>query len=160
MMSWRDTATTWVEKPFFVIFLYCVFLWVTNWSYHMVGEDGTSTLIDMRRMSFSTGMLLSIFFAFKIWKSVRKLLDENVRIPAQQSLVRGWENLLLLLPLGIGFQNKYVIESGKLTFQYGGVGDWTGIFFAAMAIMLYQLWFRLDKECHSPPKRKLSHPRH
>lgn len=140
-------------KVFAVILGYSAFLWLTNWSLSREYERESETIssaIDLRGLGILFGLVISAFLVRPIWRLVREFLDSRLRIPKSIPLFGSWFYLLLLLPLGFGFDHSWTrhADDGAAVhsdFAYGG-GDTRvfSILFSGLAIMLFQLLVRLE----------------
>ncbi|MEM7015434.1 MAG: hypothetical protein AAF585_28580 [Verrucomicrobiota bacterium] len=137
---------------FSIIGVYCVSLWVTNWSWvrEYDRETGvTGFVIDLRGTGAVVGFLCSIFLIRRVWQVMRLILDAGARIPSSERLWGRWRYLLLLFPLA--WQADYA-SSGQSkdgadfqsVVEYGGGPSGASILLSAIAIMLFQFLVRLE----------------
>ena len=139
-----------------IIVVYCVALWVTNWSYATSydREFGlTSRSVDLRGLGALLGGLVTFVCFRRLWRLIREFLALGVHVPSEAKIWGEWWMLWFLLPLAFGLTNKAtdVADDGTLAttvFQYGG--GWPSacsIAFSASAIMLFQSVVRLEAYC-------------
>lgn len=134
--------------------IYCLILWLTNWSleYSYDREHGlTYTSIDLRVFTILFSLIASYFLLKKMWRIVRQLLDEGVKVPLDKKLVTGKEFLVLLLPLlfGVTTDSNGLAADGTeftKTFEYGGSLSVGLIFVAAIFIILFNTLVNLEAE--------------
>lgn len=131
-----------------LIVVCCTLLLLTNWSFsHGHMREGVFTpflQIDLRGLGAGLGSVACIFLVLKIWRLVRILLDERVRISREIRLWKPSKFFWLLVPMGFGFTYSWHDSSdleGRLfsTFEYSGSDSWISIVVSAVAIVLFQL---------------------
>ena len=135
-----------------IIVSYCVILYLTNLTleHQAIRQIGiTASSYKLRTWAAMFGIMASLTLAQRVWELLRSFLDEEIRIPRKVRLWRHWQYLLLLLPLGYGFDKQYstVAEDGTIVttiFTYGGSDSVLLILFSALPIMLFQILARLE----------------
>jgi len=148
------------NTTFSYIFVYCLVLWLTNWSLNheysrTVGI--TSSGLDARGLGALVGLVATVVLARRVWRVSRILLAAGVRVPMSIRLWGSWSCLWLLVPLAFGVTHHssgtaHDGASVHTIFKYGGGLSWASILFSAIAIMLFQLLVRL--EAFNPENQK------
>jgi len=140
------------KKTFIIIFLYCLVLWLTNWSmnreFSREKEIYFESNLDLRGLGILLGGIASIILARRIWLTARMLWATGIEIPIKTRLWGSWSYLGLLVPLAFGatHHSSGTAEGGAnlhTVFEYGGGTSLGSILSSAIAIMLYQLLTRL-----------------
>ncbi len=139
------------KKILLCVTIYCVFLWLTNWSTSTVYDREQGLIeeyLDMRGAGIFLGVVFSVVFLRRIYLTMRILMESPVSVPKDIKFFSGWSYLGLLLPLLYGYSSHKdsMVGGVKATtiFQYGGDFSAFSLLFSGIAIMLFQFLVRLE----------------
>jgi hypothetical protein len=127
----RQTYLT--DKETVTVSLWILLLLMTSWGYSSYSSNSHLN-IELRPLGAIAAPAVCVLITVKIWQDIRKLLAEGQQIPPTYRLMGSAKNMLLLLPLCLGF----TFYDDQATFQLGGGTSLITGLFGGFAILLYE----------------------